>query len=166
MCVGMCADLSLPPTQVIKLVATARMGISKEHAKWSPVSVATYRFWPETHLNEAALATLTMEQKQELVSPLNASKKRPKSGNEWLKTRVLQPSARDQRVLEPSARKQRHSLARHVQFQKPATQTRLSLARHDVTSPIRTPCPPFCSPMSRPGGLLPRQNLGDQPAQL
>ena len=149
MCVGMCADLSLPPTQVIKLVATARMGISKEHAKWSPVSVATYRFWPETHLNEAALATLTMEQKQELVSPLNASKKRPKSGNEWLKTRVLQPSARDQRVLEPSARKQRHSLA-----------------RHDVTSPIRTPCPPFCSPMSRPGGLLPRQNLGDQPAQL
>jgi DNA-directed RNA polymerase II subunit RPB3 len=53
--------------QKLKLKAIARMGISKEHAKWCPVAVATYRFWPEITINEEQMATLTMEQKQELV---------------------------------------------------------------------------------------------------
>lgn len=43
------------------------MGISKEHAKWCPVAVATYRFWPIITINEEACNMLTMEQKQELV---------------------------------------------------------------------------------------------------
>lgn len=47
--------------------AIARMGISKEHAKWCPVAVATYRFWPEITINQEACNNLTMEQKQELV---------------------------------------------------------------------------------------------------
>lgn len=53
--------------QHLHLKAWARMGISKEHAKWCPVAVATYRFFPEITLNEEALSTLTMEQKMELV---------------------------------------------------------------------------------------------------
>lgn len=43
------------------------MGIAKEHAKWSPVAVTTYRFWPEITINEEQCATLTLEQKHELV---------------------------------------------------------------------------------------------------
>ena len=43
------------------------MGISKEHAKWCPVAVATYRFWPVITINEEACNMLTLEQKQELV---------------------------------------------------------------------------------------------------
>ena len=61
------AIVKLGPGQKLKLKAIARMGIAKEHAKWSPVAVATYRFWPIITINEEAMATLTMEQKQELV---------------------------------------------------------------------------------------------------
>ncbi len=43
------------------------MGISREHAKWCPVAVATYRFWPIIEINEEACSQLTLEQKQELV---------------------------------------------------------------------------------------------------
>jgi DNA-directed RNA polymerase II subunit RPB3 len=43
------------------------MGISKEHSKWCPVAVATYRFWPIISINEEACSMLTLEQKQELV---------------------------------------------------------------------------------------------------
>lgn len=53
--------------QRLKLKAIARMGISKEHAKWCPVAVATYRFWPVITINEEACNMLTLEQKQELV---------------------------------------------------------------------------------------------------
>ena len=55
------------PGQRLKLKAIARMGIAKEHAKWSPVAVATYRFYPVITINEDQCSTLTMEQKQELV---------------------------------------------------------------------------------------------------
>mmetsp|Transcript_3785 Transcript_3785/g.8432 ORF Transcript_3785/g.8432 Transcript_3785/m.8432 type:complete len:150 (+) Transcript_3785:128-577(+) len=51
----------------MKFKAIARMGISKEHAKWCPVAVATYRFWPIITINEEACSMLTLEQKQELV---------------------------------------------------------------------------------------------------
>lgn len=59
--------VKLGPGQKLKLRAIARMGIAKEHAKWCPVAVATYRFWPIITLNEEQLATLTIDQKQELV---------------------------------------------------------------------------------------------------
>ena len=61
------AIVKLGPAQKLKLKAIARLGISKEHAKWCPVAVATYRFWPDVYINEEQMATLTMEQKQELV---------------------------------------------------------------------------------------------------
>ncbi|KAL3782425.1 hypothetical protein ACHAWO_007114 [Cyclotella atomus] len=59
--------VKLGPGQHLKLKAIARMGISKEHAKWCPVAVATYRFWPEITINQEACSMLTLEQKQELV---------------------------------------------------------------------------------------------------
>lgn len=59
--------VKLGPGQHLKLKAVARMGISKEHAKWCPVAVATYRFWPIITINEEACNMLTLEQKQELV---------------------------------------------------------------------------------------------------
>eukprot|EP00980_Cylindrotheca_fusiformis_P029121 scaffold22733_cov214-Cylindrotheca_fusiformis.AAC.3 len=61
------AIVKMGPGQRLKLKAVARMGIAKEHSKWSPVAVATYRFWPVITINEEQVATLTMEQKQELV---------------------------------------------------------------------------------------------------
>lgn len=61
------AVVKMGPGQKLKLKAIARMGISKEHAKWCPVAVATYRFWPNIYINEEQCATLTMEQKLELV---------------------------------------------------------------------------------------------------
>lgn len=59
--------VKMGPGQCLKLKAVAYMGIAKEHAKWSPVAVATYRFWPEITINEEQCATLTLEQKHELV---------------------------------------------------------------------------------------------------
>lgn len=61
------AIVKMGPGQRLKLKAVARMGIGKEHAKWTPVAVATYRFWPIITINEEQVATLTMEQKQELI---------------------------------------------------------------------------------------------------
>jgi DNA-directed RNA polymerase II subunit RPB3 len=45
--------------QKINLQAIAKKGIAKEHAKWSPVCVATYQFDPIIHINEEACALLT-----------------------------------------------------------------------------------------------------------
>jgi len=59
--------VKIGPGQHLKLKAIARMGIAKEHAKWSPVAVSTYRFDPIITINEEACATLTHEQKQQLV---------------------------------------------------------------------------------------------------
>jgi DNA-directed RNA polymerase II subunit RPB3 len=61
------AIVKLGPGQHLKLKAIARLGISKEHAKWCPVAVCTYKFWPVIDINEEACSTLTMEQKQALV---------------------------------------------------------------------------------------------------
>jgi len=59
--------VKIGPGQHLKLKAIARMGISKEHSKWSPVAIATYRFWPIITINEEACSCLSHEQKQELV---------------------------------------------------------------------------------------------------
>jgi len=61
------AIVKMGPGQKLKFKAIARLGIAKEHAKWCPVAVATYRFWPIIDINVEQMATLTMEQKQELV---------------------------------------------------------------------------------------------------
>jgi DNA-directed RNA polymerase II subunit RPB3 len=61
------AIVKMGPGQKLKLKAIARMGMAKEHTKWSPVAVATYRFWPIITINEEQVATLSMEQKQEIV---------------------------------------------------------------------------------------------------
>lgn len=62
------AIVKIGPGQRLKLKAIARMGIAKEHTKWSPVAVATYRFWPNIYLNHEQINTLTLEQKYELVN--------------------------------------------------------------------------------------------------
>mmetsp|Transcript_30494 Transcript_30494/g.40706 ORF Transcript_30494/g.40706 Transcript_30494/m.40706 type:complete len:325 (-) Transcript_30494:142-1116(-) len=59
--------VKIGPGQCLKLKAIARMGISKEHSKWCPVAVATYRFWPIITINEDQCATLTLDQKNEIV---------------------------------------------------------------------------------------------------
>lgn len=59
--------VKIGPGQHIKLKAFARMGISKEHAKWCPVAAATYRFWPIITINDELCSTLSLEQKQQLV---------------------------------------------------------------------------------------------------
>jgi DNA-directed RNA polymerase II subunit RPB3 len=61
------AIVKLGPGQHLKLKAIARLGISKEHSKWCPVAVCTYKFWPIIDINEEACSTLTMEQKQAIV---------------------------------------------------------------------------------------------------
>lgn len=61
------AIVKMGPNQRLKLKAVARLGIAKEHAKWSPVAVATYRFWPIININNEQMQTLTIEQRQEIV---------------------------------------------------------------------------------------------------
>ena len=61
------AIVKMTKGQNLKLTAVANMGISKEHSKWCPVGVATYRFIPEVFLNEEPLAKLSLGQKQQLV---------------------------------------------------------------------------------------------------
>merc|ERR1719263_143705 len=39
------AIVKMGPGQKLKLKAIARMGIAKEHTKWSPVAVANFKFW-------------------------------------------------------------------------------------------------------------------------
>ncbi|RHY91236.1 hypothetical protein DYB35_001633, partial [Aphanomyces astaci] len=46
----------LGPGQRLKLNAIAKLGIGKEHAKWSPVAVATYMFEPIITLNQSAIS--------------------------------------------------------------------------------------------------------------
>jgi DNA-directed RNA polymerase II subunit RPB3 len=61
------AIVKMGPGQKLKFKAIARLGISKEHAKWCPVAVATYRFWPVITIDHEQMAKLTTAQKQELV---------------------------------------------------------------------------------------------------
>jgi DNA-directed RNA polymerase alpha subunit len=51
--------------QCLKLEAHAYKGISKQHAKWNPVSTVTMRPLGDVLLNEARMAKLTKEQKEE-----------------------------------------------------------------------------------------------------
>ena len=63
-----CVALSLSLSgQRIQLTAVAKKGIGKEHAKWSPVSVATFKFEPVIEINEDKEVLLTPEQRAEFV---------------------------------------------------------------------------------------------------
>lgn len=53
--------------QELKLVCTARKGVGKDHAKWSPVATAVFRFQPEITINEEMMAKLTPDQKREIT---------------------------------------------------------------------------------------------------
>ena len=44
--------VKLAPTQRIRLEAYARLGKGKEHAKWQPVSVCAYKYFPKVKINE------------------------------------------------------------------------------------------------------------------
>lgn len=44
--------VKLAPTQKIRLEAYARLGKGKEHAKWQPVSVCAYKYFPKVKINE------------------------------------------------------------------------------------------------------------------
>lgn len=59
--------LKLGPGQMIKLSAIAKLGIGKEHAKWTPVAAASYMFEPIITLNPAVMERLTEEQKATFV---------------------------------------------------------------------------------------------------
>lgn len=59
--------VKLGKNQELKLEAQARKGISKEHAKWSPVAVATFLQVPEIVLDQGAMDALDEEQKQAFV---------------------------------------------------------------------------------------------------
>ena len=44
--------VKLAPGQKIKLEAYARLGVGKDHAKWQPVSVCTYRYLPTIQIDQ------------------------------------------------------------------------------------------------------------------
>jgi len=54
--------------QELKLKAVAKKGVGKEHAKWSPVCVATYQFVPDIRLNHTRMEELTEGQREEWVN--------------------------------------------------------------------------------------------------
>lgn len=53
--------------QELKLRAKARKGIGKDHAKWSPVATARFRYVPEITLDEQGLEELSEIEKIELA---------------------------------------------------------------------------------------------------
>lgn len=60
--------LKLGKGQELKLKATARKGLGKDHAKWIPVATATYQYGADISINSALMDELTEEQKQEFVA--------------------------------------------------------------------------------------------------
>lgn len=57
-----------PHLQELKLRATARKGIGKDHAKWIPVATAVYQYAADITINQSLMDELTEEQKQEFVA--------------------------------------------------------------------------------------------------
>ena len=51
--------VKLRKNQELKVRCTARKGIGKDHAKWSPVATAVFRYEPEITLNESNMKSLT-----------------------------------------------------------------------------------------------------------
>jgi DNA-directed RNA polymerase II subunit RPB3 len=59
--------LKLKKNQEIDVTCNARKGTGKEHAKWSPVSTAVFRYGPEIILDPLKLDQVTLAQKMEFV---------------------------------------------------------------------------------------------------
>jgi DNA-directed RNA polymerase II subunit RPB3 len=55
--------VKLGTNQEISMTCTAKKGIGKEHAKWSPCAVATYQFEPLITLNQEEMGKLSEDQK-------------------------------------------------------------------------------------------------------
>ena len=49
--------------QELKVTCTARKGIGKDHAKWSPVATAVFRYQPAITLNKEIIKRMTPEQR-------------------------------------------------------------------------------------------------------
>ena len=53
--------------QSLKLTCIARKGVGKDHAKWNPVCVATYKFEPDIKINQSAMELLSVSERAEWV---------------------------------------------------------------------------------------------------
>lgn len=58
----------LRKNQELHLKCLARKGIGKDHAKWSPVSTAVFRHWPEIKINKRIMSTMTKKEKMEFIA--------------------------------------------------------------------------------------------------
>lgn len=59
--------VKLGKNQEIKLKAIAKKGIGKEHAKWSPVSTATYQIIADIKIDQKKINIMTEEQKRKWI---------------------------------------------------------------------------------------------------
>merc|ERR1712176_1339764 len=57
--------VKLKKNQEVKLKALAKKGVGKEHAKWNPVSCATYQFYPQITINRHELNRMQPDEKKE-----------------------------------------------------------------------------------------------------
>eukprot|EP00761_Pharyngomonas_kirbyi_P012985 gb/GECH01013012.1/.p1 GENE.gb/GECH01013012.1/~~gb/GECH01013012.1/.p1 ORF type:complete len:312 (+),score=75.96 gb/GECH01013012.1/:1-936(+) len=57
--------VKLAKNQELKLRAVAKKGISKDHAKWSPVETVSYSIMPDIRINESVMDRLNPDEKQE-----------------------------------------------------------------------------------------------------
>eukprot|EP00514_Thraustochytrium_sp_LLF1b_P009991 CAMPEP_0184550462 /NCGR_PEP_ID=MMETSP0199_2-20130426/20202_1 /TAXON_ID=1112570 /ORGANISM="Thraustochytrium sp., Strain LLF1b" /LENGTH=341 /DNA_ID=CAMNT_0026945339 /DNA_START=224 /DNA_END=1245 /DNA_ORIENTATION=+ len=74
--------VKLGPGQSVKCKCVAKKGISKIHAKWCPVSVATFSYEPKIELNDEAIDELSDKQRKEFVAscPVDVYKLEERSG--------------------------------------------------------------------------------------
>lgn len=60
--------VKLGKNQHIRCKCVAIKGIGKEHAKWSPTSIATFQYDPDIRIDQEMMGDLDAEQKQQIVN--------------------------------------------------------------------------------------------------